>query len=197
MQSSRQGHEGRGRSGPPGFVAFLFLSGIGVQGMNRGTAWFFVASLLLGMGAQADAHSVHYRVENKGVAVRVFYAEDAPASYSAFEIFGPGSKIAHQKGRTDKNGFVAFVPDCPGTWRVTVLGESEHGMHAASIEIEVNESLFMDSFRKPLVARYTKAFVGMSTLFGLFGVWAFLRSWSLAPKAKEASGSKEPGKTRS
>lgn len=167
-----------------------------MQGVNRGTAWFFAASLLLVLGGQAEGHSVHYQVENKGVAVRVFYADDDPASYSTFEIFGPGAKIAHQKGRTDKNGFVAFVPDCPGTWRVTVRGESEHGMHGASIEIEVNESLFMDSFRKPLVARYTKAFVGMSTLFGLFGVWASLRSWSLARKAKEASTCKEPGKAR-
>lgn len=165
--------------------------------MKRLLSWSLAAALLLAVRVQAEAHTVHYQIDNKGVAVRVFYADDDPASYSAFEIFGPGDKIAHQKGRTDKNGFVAFVPDCPGTWRLTVLGESEHGMHSTSIEIEVNESLFMDSFRKPLVARYTKAFVGMSTHFGLFGLWAFLRTWSLARKAKVAPGSTEPGKDRS
>lgn len=175
-------------------MAFLFSSGHGVQRMNRGTAWFFAVALLLGVRGQAEAHSVHYQLGNKAVAVRVFYADDDPASYSAFEIFGPGDNIAHQKGRTDRNGFVAFVPDRAGTWHVTVLGESEHGMHAASIEIDVNESLFADSFRKPLVARYTKAFVGMSTLFGFFGLWAFLRTWRRTRKPPQGrSGLQEPG----
>ncbi len=164
--------------------------------MSRLSFWFLAIAFLFGIERPAWAHSVHYQVENKGVAVRVFYADDDPASYSAFEIFGPGDKTAHQKGRTDKNGFVAFVPDRPGTWRVKVIGESEHGMHAASIEIEVNESLYMDSFRKPLVARYTKAFIGMSTVFGLFGLWAFLRSWPLARKAKDSSRSSEPNRAR-
>ncbi|HEC99752.1 MAG TPA: hypothetical protein ENN18_05160 [Proteobacteria bacterium] len=133
--------------------------------------------LLLLMYSGAEAHSVHYQVENKGISVRVFYAADDPASYSSYEIFGPEDKIPHQKGRTDKNGFVSFLPDRKGKWTIKVYGESEHGMHGAQVEIDVNKNLFMESFKKPLVAQYTKAFVGISLLLALFGLWALIRSW--------------------
>ncbi|MDP3012805.1 MAG: hypothetical protein Q8M92_01095 [Candidatus Subteraquimicrobiales bacterium] len=132
--------------------------------------------LLLLIYSGAEAHSIHYQVENKGISVRVFYAQDDPASYSSYEIFGPGDKIPHQKGRTDKNGFVSFLPDRQGKWVVKVYGESEHGMHGARIEVNVNENLSMDSFKKPLVAQYTKAFVGISFIMAIFGLWAMLRS---------------------
>lgn len=130
-----------------------------------------------GLNCPAFPHSVHYQVENRGISVRVFYAEDDPAGYSAYEILGPGDKVPHQKGRTDKNGFVAFLPDRKGKWTVKVYGESEHGMHGAQIEVKVDENLFMGSFKKPLVAQYTKAFTGISFLLALFGVWALARSW--------------------
>jgi len=35
-----------------------------------------------GLYCPAFPHAVHYRVENKGISIRVFYAEDDPASYS-------------------------------------------------------------------------------------------------------------------
>lgn len=132
--------------------------------------------LLLLIYSGAEAHSVHYQVENKGISVRVFYAEDDPASYSAYEIFGPGDKIPHQKGRTDRNGFVSFLPDRKGKWVIKVYGESDHGFHGTQVEVDVNENLFMASFKKPLVAQYTKAFVGISIFLALFGVWALLRT---------------------
>ncbi|MDQ7786962.1 MAG: hypothetical protein RDU01_05090 [Thermodesulfovibrionales bacterium] len=130
-----------------------------------------------GLNCPAFSHSVHYQVANKGISVRVFYAEDDPASYSSYEIFGHGDTIPHQKGRTDKNGFVSFLPDRQGKWVIKVFGESEHGMHGAQIEVNVNENLFMDSFKKPLVAKYTKAFVGISCLLAFFGFLSLLKSW--------------------
>lgn len=135
-----------------------------------------ITLLLLLMYSGAEAHNVHYHVENKGISVRVFYAEDDPASYSAYEIFGPGDTIPHQKGRTDKNGFLSFLPDRQGRWIIKVSGESEHGMHGAQIEVDVDDNLFMESFRKPLVAKYTQVFIGISFLMAIFGLWALLKS---------------------
>ena len=137
----------------------------------------YVIFILLLNISGAEAHTVHYQVENRGISVRVFYAEDDPVSYSSYEIFGPGDKIPHQKGRTDRNGFVSFLPDRQGKWVVNVSGESEHGIHSAKIEVDVNENLFMESFKKPLVAKYTTAFVGISFLMAIFGLWALTRSW--------------------
>jgi nickel transport protein len=122
----------------------------------------------------AEAHSVEYRVENKGISARFFFLPNEPASYSSYEIFGPGDTIPHQKGRTDKNGVVSFLPDRSGKWVIKVVAESEHGGHAATTEIQVSENLLMDSFSKPLVATYTKFFIIVGVLLSVFGVSALL-----------------------
>lgn len=131
--------------------------------------------LLLMINSWAEAHSIHYQVENKGISVRIFYSPDEPASYSEYEIFGPGDKILYQKGRTDKNGVVSFLPDRPGKWLIKVSGESDHGFHGVQIEVKVNESLLMESFKKPLVAVHTKLLVGIGLILGIFGLWALLK----------------------
>ena len=86
-----------------------------------------------------------------------------------------GDKIPHQKGRTDKNGVVSFLPDRQGKWLIKVSGESEHGIHGAQVKVQVNKSLLMESFKKPLVAIYTKLFVGLGFIMGIFGLWALLK----------------------
>ncbi|MGE5239775.1 MAG: hypothetical protein ACM3ON_13350 [Chloroflexota bacterium] len=131
----------------------------------------------------AHAHTVNYDVQQKGIAVRVFYSANDPASYSEYEVYGPGDSLPHQTGRTDKNGFVAFVPERPGIWRIKVLGESAHGFHGVTIEVKVDEGLDLASFSKPLVATWTKLLTGISLIVGIFGIYAFIRS--------RRSGSKE------
>jgi nickel transport protein len=142
-----------------------------------GLAFFLACSIFTGNG-DTFAHSINYRVEEKGIAVRAFYAEKDPASYSQYEIWGPGDKdeLPHQTGRTDKNGFLSFVPDRTGTWKIRVWGESSHGFHGFTTEVKVDKSFGLESFSKPLVAAHTKLITGLSVIFGLFGIYAFLRS---------------------
>jgi nickel transport protein len=125
--------------------------------------------------SSAEGHSVEYRIENRGISARFFFLPNDPASYSAYEIFGPGDTIPHQKGRTDKNGVVSFLPDRPGPWTIKVTAESEHGGHAAGPVIQVSESLLVESFSKPLVATYPKFFVGVGVFLGVLGLVAL---WS-------------------
>jgi len=51
--------------------------------------------LLILIHLKAEAHTIYYQVENRGISARVFYSEDEPASYSQYEIFGPGDKILY------------------------------------------------------------------------------------------------------
>jgi nickel transport protein len=124
----------------------------------------------------AQAHSVEYRVENRGVSARFFFLPNDPANYSPYELFAPGDEVPYQKGRTDKNGVVSFLPDRPGKWRLKVAAESEHGGHAALVDIEVKENLLMDSFSKPLVAAHIKFFLGAGVLLSALGLWALWTS---------------------
>ena len=140
----------------PGFVALV-------------TCLLFAESLVL-------AHSIHYEVQPKGISVKIFYAANDPASYSGYEVYGPGDAEAYQVGRTDKAGVVLFLPDRAGLWKIKVLGESSHGFHGVTIEVKVDQAFQPESFSKPLVAQYTKVIVGVSIIFGLFGIYALWRS---------------------
>jgi len=149
--------------------------------MNR-LLYFILLSLLTASGAKA--HSVEYALENRGISARFFFLPDYPASYSPYEIFGPGDKIPCQKGRTDKNGVVSFLPDRPGRWSIKLIVESDHGGHAAQVEVDVKEGLLMDSFSKPLVAAHTKLFLGAGVLLSVFGLWALWASRKGPPGRK-------------
>jgi nickel transport protein len=142
--------------------------------MNRMLNLSFAIAALFTMGFawQAHAHSINYLVEQKGLAVRAYYADNDPAAYSQYELFGPGDKEPHQIGRTDKNGYIGFIPDRPGTWKLQVWGESSHGFHGVKTEIKVNKTLGLESFSKPLVATYTKFVTGISLIIGIFGFYA-------------------------
>lgn len=133
----------------------------------------------------AEAHSIEYQVENKGISTRFFFLPNDPASYSNYEIFGPGDEIPYQKGRTDRNGVVSFLPDRPGKWTIKLVAESTHGGHAAQVEIDVGKKLLMDSFTKPLVATYSKFFLGIGVLLSTFGICALWWSRQRPPNCKK------------
>lgn len=89
-----------------------------------------LAALLLGVTAPAAAHEVLHRVERgRAVALRAYFPDGAPLAYCEAEVFSPAdARIPWQKGRTDRDGWVAFVPDVAGRWRVRVIDASGHGL---------------------------------------------------------------------
>ncbi len=145
----------------------------------------FIIFLDMVAAAAIHAHSVNYSVGRQGIAIRVYYSENDPAAYSQYELYGPGDREPHQIGRMDKNGFCAFVPDRPGRWKLQVWGESTHGYHGVTTEIDVDGNLGLGSFSKPLVAGYTKIVTGISLIIGLFGFYAFWRSRRRIPGSGE------------
>ena len=137
----------------------------------------------------SHGHSINYQVLEKGIAVKAFYSEKDPSSYSQYEIWGPGDKedLPHQTGRTDKNGFLAFVPDRAGTWKIRLWGESSHGYHGFTTEVKVDKDFNLESFSKPLLATHTKLITGLSLIFGIFGIYALLRSRRKQDKVDSAA----------
>lgn len=136
----------------------------------------FMSLVLLAMmlvTSTVQAHSINYQVEQKGMAVRAYYSEKDAAAYSQFELYGPGDKDPYQTGRTDKNGYIGFVPDRPGTWKLQVWGESTHGFHGVTTEIKVDKAMGLEGFKKPMVAAYTKYVTGVSLIIGIFGIYSF------------------------
>ena len=53
--------------------------------------------------------------------VKAFFPDGEPLAYAEFQVFSPAdAKIPYQKGRTDRSGYLAFVPNLPGNWHVRV-----------------------------------------------------------------------------
>ncbi len=88
----------------------------------------------------AFAHEILYEVNvQRAVVMRVFFADGQNVPYALYEIYSPADpKIPYQKGRTDRRGYLSFIPDRSGEWRVKVVENSGHGL---DVKIKVEEDL--------------------------------------------------------
>ncbi len=82
------------------------------------------------LASPAAAHEVTSEVvRGRAVAVRAMAHDGAALAGAAAEVFSPSDGAApFWQGRTDRNGWVSFVPDAPGRWRVRVMDATGHGM---------------------------------------------------------------------
>ena len=76
------------------------------------------------------AHEVLHQVERgRAVAVRAYESDGESLAHAAYEVYSPADPgTPHQSGRTDRSGWLAFVPDVPGQWRVKVIDDTGHGL---------------------------------------------------------------------
>lgn len=109
----------------------------------------------------------------EGVLVSAGYDDGEPMSYSEVEVIGPGSDTPFQKGRTDRNGRFMFRPDQKGLWQIVV----KDGMgHRLALEWEITDVKGGIKVAKPTETCSRKAsrlqgiIIGMSIIFGLFGI---------------------------
>jgi nickel transport protein len=89
-----------------------------------------LVGLLCLLPRAALAHEVLHQIERgRAVAVKAYFADGEVMAYTEYQVFSPAdAKIPYQKGRSDRGGYVAFVPDVPGTWHVRIVDPSGHGL---------------------------------------------------------------------
>jgi nickel transport protein len=82
------------------------------------------------LASPALAHeTLHQVVHGKAVAVRAYESDGDPLAMTPFEVYSPTApKVAWVTGRTDRDGWLAFVPSAPGRWRVRVIEAAGHGL---------------------------------------------------------------------
>ena len=70
-----------------------------------------------------------------------------PICFAEVKVFAPqNDTIEFAKGRTDMAGHFAFVPDRPGTWKVRLVMDSDHGPHLFTHEFEVDKGMNVAPF---------------------------------------------------
>jgi nickel transport protein len=128
------------------------------------------AALLAGtLHAHALSHTVQ---QGNAVIVELRYGDGSPFSYEAAEVYRPGESVPFLAGRTDATGRLAFVPDRPGDWRIRAFSEDGHGGDF-TVAAAVQGGSSAPSAGLGEVGGLA---VGLSILFGLFGLWSlFLR----------------------
>ncbi len=108
---------------------------------RRATACAAALALAGGLSPlRAGAHEILQEVQRgRAVALRAFFPDGEPLAHVQAEVYSPADpRIPHWKGRTDRNGWLAFVPDIAGTWRVHVVDTTGHGLDT-QVEVAIPE----------------------------------------------------------
>ncbi len=127
------------------------------------------------VGAVPDAcrgHGSHCTVVVGGTAVEAVYHDGGPMAFCDVEIYRPGDEQEpFHTGETDPRGRFAFVPDTTGTWRVRV----DDGMgHVATTEVVIGADMMEAAEPRHVYDRMSGTIVGVSVIFGLFGLAALV-----------------------
>ena len=141
--------------------------------MRRALLAAAAAALLSPLATRA--HEVLHDVERgRAIGVKAYFSNGEVLAYTQYEVYSPADpKIPHQKGRTDRNGWLAFVPDAPGKWRVKVIDTTGHGL-----DLQVDAD-FTGASTGPRFAS-SAAFVlrpllGLAVIGGIFATLVFFR----------------------
>jgi nickel transport protein len=91
-----------------------------------------LAAAWLALPLAAGGHESTSEVSrDRAVAVRARTHDGEGLANTEAEVFSPADpSTPFWRGRTDRSGWVAFVPDAPGTWRVRVVDATGHGVTA-------------------------------------------------------------------
>lgn len=141
--------------------------------MSRAAVLVVAAMAVLAPG-DARAHEVLHQVErNRAVALRAYFADGEVLAYAQYEVYSAADpKIPHQKGRTDRDGWLSFVPATPGTWRVRVVDDAGHGLDVAVEAAPASAvALVASSTAAPASAAFVfRPLVGLAAIAAVFGI---------------------------
>ena len=117
---------------------------------------------------QALAHDLQHSIEEgAAVSIKLFFADGNEFSFESYEVYRAGEEVPFQVGRTDAQGRVVFIPDRAGAWRVKAFSEDGHGVDfsfTTGVKSDVQDA------DEPPLARHLRILVGLSVIFGVFGL---------------------------
>ena len=134
---------------------------------NKLLAILSLCLALLVLAGTPHAHDLHSSVgTGEAVVVKLYYIDDQPFSFEAYEIYREGESLPYQVGRSDALGRVVFLPDRAGEWRVKAVSEDGHGVDVvlyadAQARVELRDT--------PVFERYGRILVGVALILGIFG----------------------------
>jgi nickel transport protein len=125
----------------------------------------------------AAAHEIVSEVaRDRAVAVRALTHDGAALADATAEVFSPsGDATPFWRGRTDRSGWVAFVPDAPGRWRVRVIDATGHGI-VTDVDVPAPGAADVHPASSPgrsALATLARPLLGVALVLAIFGVLHF------------------------
>ncbi len=140
-----------------------------------------LAAVLCLAPSLAAAHEVLHEVDRgRALAVRAWEADGEPLADREYQVFSPADPgHAAQRGRTDRNGWLSFVPDAPGSWRVRIVDPGGHGLDLA---LDTAAATAPAAAALPTAAFVLRPLAGVAAIVALFGaLLAYHRRRRAAP----------------
>ena len=157
-----------------------------------------IVLLLVVSASVCRAHGTTCRLFEGTAAVEASYDDGRPMAFCDVAVYFPaGEEEAYRTGETDRNGRFSFIPESDGEFRIVV----DDGMgHAASLGFSVVKGIA--SVKGPekedlsdggtetgtcifkRLGRSAGIVVGISVIFGLFGLVSLLRLSGLTGRKK-------------
>lgn len=141
--------------------------------MSRAVALLAAVAAVLAPAA-AYGHEVLHEIDrSRAVAVKAYFADGEVLAYAQYEVYSPAdAKVPHQKGRTDRSGWLSFVPDVAGKWRVKVVDNTGHGLDLEVDAAPASIATTAPSTAAPAspAAFVLRPLVGVAVIAALFGV---------------------------
>ncbi|MFO0583522.1 MAG: hypothetical protein U0229_14720 [Anaeromyxobacter sp.] len=138
--------------------------------MSRRPRLHLAAAAALALAGPARAHETLHEVERgRAIALKAYFADGEVLAYTPYEVYSPADpKIPWQKGRTDRAGWLAFVPDAPGKWRVKVIDDTGHGL---DLEVDASPPAGPPATGAPSTLAFVlRPLAGLAVIGALFGL---------------------------
>lgn len=148
-----------------------------------------VAVACLPAGVAAHALRAAHEQQGDVILVRFAYSDGKGPEFAAVRVTAADG-TEFQNGRTDARGRFAFVPDAPGTWRISVTDGMGHKVeHAVDVAVPgtPNETARPDSAEAALPLPL-RAALGLSLLANLALLASLFRRRGSARQLSPASG---------
>ena len=142
--------------------------------MKHRALMIFSLAMIFLLPPSLYAHGVKGSVKEGGLVVTAQYDTGEAMSYARVKISAPDAKLLFQSGRTDRNGRFCFFPDAAGDWKMVVDDEMGHRLEVmvpvdAAMELKTDQR--HESRAKGFLSRYERALMGISIIFGIFGIF--------------------------
>ena len=166
------------------------------QAMTTASTLYFVLGLFV-CSSTGMAHGINLHVVERSVSVEVTHEDGSPLQEGEAKVYAPlNTDQPFLHGKTDEDGHFTFFPDSTGVWRVvvgdsmghavtrnvTVASSSEHTTkHDHPITSDHDHKAGHDHY----FSRLQGVIVGLSVIFGIWGLVSMSRSCKATATGKE------------